>query len=62
MLEMLMKNPEGAGCVLRAMVKMFGVQDLVWCIYDTFCESDQQEFVAAATQAYEKMKSGKERG
>lgn len=62
MLEMLMKSPEGARCVLRAMVKMFGVQDLVWCIYDTFCESDQQEFVAAATQAYEKMKSGKERG
>lgn len=62
MLEMLMKSPEGAGCVLVAMVKMFGVQDLVWCIYDTFCESDQQEFVAAATQAYEKMKSGKERG
>ena len=62
MLEMLMKSPEGAGCVLRAMVKMFGVQDRVWCIYDTFCESDQQEFVAAATQAYEKMKSGKERG
>lgn len=62
MLEMLMKSPEGAGCVLRAMVKMFGVQDLVWCIYDTFCESDQQEFAAAATQAYEKMKSGKERG
>ena len=51
MLEMLMKSPEGAGCVLGAMVKMFGVQDLVWCIYDTFCESDQQEFVAAATQA-----------
>lgn len=62
MLEMLMKSPEGAGCVLGAMVKMFGVQDLVWCIYDTFCESDQQEFVAAAMQAYEKMKSGKERG
>jgi hypothetical protein len=62
MLEMLMKSPEGAECVLGAMVKMFGVQDLVWCIYDTFCESDQQEFVAAAAQAYEKMQSGKEMG
>lgn len=62
MLEMLMKSPEGAECVLEAMVKMFGVRDLVWCIYDTFCESDQQEFVTAAVQAYEKMQSGKEMG
>ena len=59
---MLMESPEGAECVLGAMVKMFGVQDLVWCIYDTFCESDQQEFVTAAAQAYEKMQSGKEMG
>ena len=62
MLEMLMKSPEGAGCVLEAMVKMFGVQDLVWCIYDTFCESDQQKFVAAAEQVYEKMQHRKEMG
>lgn len=62
MLEMLMESPEGAERVLGAMVKMFGVQDLVWCIYDTFCESDQQEFVTAAAQAYEKMQSGKEMG
>nr|WP_295279982.1 hypothetical protein [uncultured Blautia sp.] len=58
MLETLMKSPEGAGCVLKAMVKMFGVQDLIWCIYDTFCEADQQEFVRAAAQAYEKMQKG----
>ena len=60
MLEMLMKSPKGAKCVLGAMVKMYGVQDLVWCIYDTFCESDQQEFVAAAAQVYKRMKSGEE--